>query len=281
MKKFRSVLFGLLISASPLLAAPQPAPPQKTQPSKETPLDAKEQLQVSQEPGACHFVPPAGWEYIDPAALPPLVKIMVRGKSSINSLPPSLNLAVEETSLNQSEYLDAIKQMHQYDRLNRWTSMGCIKAGGRDVAITQLDTKTKLGEARLIQAILVHEGIAYVLTATASKEEFAKFAPLFSKAIRSFTVNPSVFEMIPDKDRRLKLASACKELQSQWQKYAASFKGAPKDLPVKNIFENSPFKENNWIPFETMVSKDYADLNEQWRTALFTKVKNDLYQYQK
>jgi hypothetical protein len=251
------------------------APPQENVSSAEL---VKQQA-LAQEPGACIFTPPAGWSYVDPKALPPLVKLMVIGKGS-KELPPSINLAVEETSLTQDEYLNSIKEMHQFDRRTNWSVIGTVTNQGRPVTITQLDTKTKWGDTRMLQAILLHDGVAYVLTATSTKTEFPKFGPEFTKAIRSFTINKTVFEMVPDQERRARLISSYNQIKSSWNTYhnavTKSLKKASEPEICYTTFEDSDFKALEWRPFQVMVEKDYADLGEQWKDQLYTKINKEL-----
>jgi len=267
--KYHFLFIGVILLASPLYAAPS---------VKNPAIDQSDQAQIAKEPGACHFNPPEGWEYLDTSPLSPLVKIMVRGKGG-QSMPPSLNLAVEETDLTLDDYVKAIKQLHQFDRQSRWSILGKINTG-REVVITQLDTKTKWGEARILQAILVHEGIAYVLTATAHKDEFTKFSGDFLKAIRSFTVNKTVFEMVPEQERRLKLTNTCQNLKAGWKeslKEASNTqKNAAMDEMAIRLFDSNGFKTKYWEPFQNSINKDFSDLGDLWKQSLYKKMKNEL-----
>lgn len=237
------------------------------------------QQEIAQEPGACHFAPPTGWSYVDAKALPPLVKVMVVGKGA-KELPPSINLAVEETTLSQEEYINAIKEMYQFDRRTNWSVIGTINNQDRKVTITQLDTKTKWGDTRMLQAILLHDGVAYVLTATSTKTEFPKFGPEFTKAIRSFTVNKTVFELVPDQKRRMQLIDSYNRIKDRWNVYhdevAKSLAKASEAQISYTAFEDSDFKALEWRPFQVMVERDYADLGERWKSQLYKKIKKEL-----
>lgn len=258
---------------------PQTQARANSSPATQLSVNFSELLKIAEEPGACHFIPPEGWEYLDPKALPPLVKVMLRGKGS-HEMPPSINLAIEETSLSQDEYINAIKELHQFDRRSSWRAIGKINTMGREVVVTQIDAKTKWGDAKMLQAILLHEGIAYVLTANAHKDEFAQFSSHFLKSIRSFTVNKTVFEMVPDDERRLRLVEACKNTSKHWQSYydalAKDAQKASKREIALLAFENSTFQTQEWASFQQMVSRDYSDLGEQWRENLYKKVKKEL-----
>src|ERR1700722_19932474 len=60
------------------------------------------------QPSLCYFTPPSGWDIADPSSLSPRVKIAFL-KSTSNGFCPSINLAIEETSVSLSEYLKAVK----------------------------------------------------------------------------------------------------------------------------------------------------------------------------
>lgn len=152
----------------------------------------KTQEELLKQPGACHFDVPKGWEMVDPKVLLPEVKVMVKGKAlKANHLPPSINLALEETSLSLEEYLDAIKVMNTPDRNRKWSRMGSIHTKAGDMALTQLDLTSKWGDVRMIQALMIKNCVAYVITATSQLSEFSQFSKEFFSAIRSFGINPT------------------------------------------------------------------------------------------
>lgn len=149
------------------------------------------QVEVSKQPGACYFTPPKDWVLIDPKALPKEVKSMVRGPYK-DSLPPSMNLAMESTESSLEDYLNAIKLMHASNHLKKWKITGTISTDAGAMTLTQLDSTTNWGNVRMVQAIMIKDNIAYVITGTALSSEYAKYFPEFYKAIQSFHINLNV-----------------------------------------------------------------------------------------
>lgn len=143
---------------------------------------------VSQQPGAIMFTPPEGWFLADPKSLPSNIKIMVVGKGASES-PPSLNLAYENFSGSLKEYLRIV------DTINKkkgavWKDLGKIQTQAGEASLSQVDLKTQWGMERQMHVILLKDGIIYILTAAALKDEFPKFYKDFFTAMRSLKVNP-------------------------------------------------------------------------------------------
>lgn len=247
-----------------------------------SPLEAKASKPknaVEDESLSCYFLPPKGWEYIDPKVLPPLVKVMIRGKG-VGELPPSINLAVEKTDSTIEEYLNAIKTMNQLDRCTRWSRLGTMPSQAGELYLTQLDTQSKWGEVRMIQAITIQDGVVYVLTATALRTEFSKYCSDFFKAIQSFAINKNASEMIVDPQKQQLLKTGLKQLQESWK--AIYLKTSPSNEPPsprnipQSIFESNEFK-TKWVAFEQMVDKNFAEMGDSWKAYLYKQVKEELF----
>jgi hypothetical protein len=71
---------------------------------------AEEQVELQ-----CYFLPPDGWDIAAPETLSPKVKIAFFKKNN-KGFSPTINLAVEDTSVSSSEYLKAVKTIHEQDR---------------------------------------------------------------------------------------------------------------------------------------------------------------------
>lgn len=132
---------------------------------------------------AVAFTPPRGWRLADKISLPKHVLVMVVGRGA-HDYPPSINLGYDHFNGTIKEYLKLIKDIN--------ASQGCIlkdlgtintKAG--TASLCQFDEKTPWGEVRQMHAILLQDGIAYILTASALKEEFFRFYQDFFKSFES------------------------------------------------------------------------------------------------
>jgi hypothetical protein len=144
---------------------------------------------LSEQPGSVSFQPPEGWHLADPKSLPTHVKIMVVGKGS-HTFPPSINLAYDEFKGTLKDYLKVVDAINK--RLGAEAKdLGIIQTLAGQAQLIQIDSKNVWGIERQMQVIIVHHGIAYILTASALKDEFSKFYPHFFKSLKSLKINPA------------------------------------------------------------------------------------------
>lgn len=134
--------------------------------------------------------PPDGWSVIEDAGqLPAKVKVIFVGKGGANgAFAPSINVAVEESDLTIEEYREQAKKYHEMQAGTKCTHLGKIKTTAGFAEVVQIDRSTQWGEIRFLQAMLIHEHTAYVVTATCLKKQFSSLAAPFAKAIHSFTL---------------------------------------------------------------------------------------------
>lgn len=132
------------------------------------------------------FTPPAGWRMADPASLPTHVKIMVVGEGA-NELPPSINLGYEPFVGSLKEYLKIVKRINVSSG-DVWQDLGSIQTQAGPASLSQVDMKTKWGNLRQMHVIYLSDGIAYILTAAALKDEFPRFYPQFFESFHTFRV---------------------------------------------------------------------------------------------
>ncbi len=138
------------------------------------------------------FVPPKDWKKVDSEHLPASVKsgYLCKGEKGFC---PSLNLAVEKVKSTQEQYIKSVRKIHELNPQNRWRNLGSFQTTEGDAILTEIDTKNKLGDVRLLQLILVKEGYAYILTASALKEEFGKHCKEFQQSFKTFQIKPESF----------------------------------------------------------------------------------------
>lgn len=136
------------------------------------------------------FTPPKEWKPLNSVEIQKKyhhVKLGYTGKSK-KGLPPSLNLAIEKIgTLSLVEYLNAVKQIHESDAHNlEWKNLGSFSTQAGKATLTQVERRTEWGKVLLLQLIFIANQNAYVLTASALKEEFVLFYKEFETAFRSF-----------------------------------------------------------------------------------------------
>lgn len=132
------------------------------------------------------FTPPEGWRVADTTILPKLVKFMVVGKGSYE-VPPSMNLGFEPYTGTLRDYLKIIKNINA-SQGDVWKDLGTIDTESGPASLSQVDVKTEWGIIRQMHLIYLDQGMIYILTAAALKDEFPKFYADFFQALRSFHI---------------------------------------------------------------------------------------------
>jgi hypothetical protein len=134
--------------------------------------------------------PPKGWECIDdPTQLPQKVKVIYIGKGNKTSqFTPSINVAAEPTYLPLKEYVTIAKRYHEGQGGTQCFPLGKIKTESGDAELLQIDRLSQWGSIRFLQAMVIKEGVAYVVTATCLKNEFNSYSSQIFKAIQSLKV---------------------------------------------------------------------------------------------
>lgn len=139
------------------------------------------------------FTPPAGWGLADESKLPPSVRCMVIGKGK-GSFPPSINLAVEPFAGTTEDYLKIVKRLNQKNE-GHWRELGPLKSAAGTLQLSQLDSSSEWGSVRMIHAIIVADGNAYILTAASIKEEFFNYQKDFFRSFSSFSLKKELKEI--------------------------------------------------------------------------------------
>jgi hypothetical protein len=209
----------------------------------------------AEEASFCFFLPPQGWEITDPTTLSPRVKIaFVKPKNQ--GFFPSMNLSVEKTSVSLSEYLKAVKAIHEQDRNNHWRALGKVHTATGLAQLTEIDTTSEWGPVRMLQLILLKEGHAYVLTAAALKKEFSKFYKEIQTAFRSLTLTTNLLSCIPllEKQEGLK------------QKQESLF----------GVAKEEHFQEKYWPSFQQEVLTQFAEMGAYWQVLLLKQTQEEL-----
>lgn len=204
----------------------------------------------------CFFIPPIDWEMVDPHSLSPHVKVAFLKKEG-KKFFPSINLSVEETNVSLGAYLKAVKSIHERDRKNHWRALGKMKTPAGLAQLTEIDSHSDLGAIRILQLILIKDQRAYILTAAALREEFSQYYQTFQAAFRSLTLSQDLLSCIPQAERREALKTAQSSLLSQWTTHITE---STPSLPFEE-----PFNQQNWLPFQTQVVNNFADMGAYWQ----------------
>lgn len=149
-----------------------------------TDLNQKEEpLIEALEKEIISFKPPKNWKSVELDKLSPAVKMMLIGTGKEN-FPPSITLAVEPFSGTLKDYLKIVKNMNIAEK-TEWKDLGKIKTGAGSASLSQYDENSNWGVTRTMTTILVKNGNAYILSATALKSEFSGYYKDFFAAMRS------------------------------------------------------------------------------------------------
>lgn len=137
---------------------------------------------------AIQLTPPKGWECIsDPAQLPQKILSIYVGAGK-GQFTPSINIASEETTQSLDEYIRIAKSHHETQGETRCALLGSIDTKSGKAKLLQIDRVTNWGNVRFLQAILLEDKTAYVLTATCLQEEFSSLSGQFFKSFQSFSI---------------------------------------------------------------------------------------------
>lgn len=227
------------------------------------------------------FTPPAGWTMADGKSiqLPPKVKVMVIGKGSY-ALPPSMNLSLESYQGTLKQYLKIIKRMND-ERGYIWKDLGIIKTQAGPASLSQVDTKSQWGDNRQMHAILLKNGMIYILTASAMKDEFSLFYQDFFKAMRSLRVTSNYQDILssPQQKKELKdeIDKICAYWKSAYFQMSLESPSAQSETINEKLFNSEHFQTNTWKPFLESIRQKHADLGIEWQKMVEKKVKDELF----
>jgi hypothetical protein len=173
---------------------------------------------------------------------------------------PSLNLATEEVSVSLADYLRAVRSLHEANGTTTWREVGSLKTRAGAARLTEIDLPSDWGPLRLLQMILIRDGIAYILTGAALKEDFPQHYREFQKAFCSFTITPDPTECVASPEKRASLEAALRSLKSA----------------MTAEFVNEGFQKEHWLPFQDSVVNDYADMGAHWQIVMLQAAQEQL-----
>lgn len=214
-------------------------------------------------PGIAVFTPPSGWRSADNKDLSPHVKIFVIGPKIQNDMPPTMNLMIEPYEGTLKSYLKNVKKINDAHG-ETWKDLGSLKTKAGEASLSQVDIRSKWGGEKLMHAIIVKNGYAYVLTATASKNEFGRFYQQFYSALRSLQIYDHVFDLISVPERRESLKAAYANVQNAFEQALRSHANATFSVSDPNfreqILQSADFQNMEWLPLKP----SYTVIMQNW-----------------
>jgi hypothetical protein len=187
------------------------------------------------------FNPPTKWKLADPKYLSPMVEVCFLGKSN-TSFHPSINIATEQLVISQEEYLLIVKQIHQDDPNISYKEFGKLKTKAGIADLFELTSNSKFGVIKMLQAILVKDNKAYVLTGSMHNSEFKNISQIILKALKSFDIVSDLYCNIQNSEKKQLLEKTIKDLKG-----------------LKSI------KDKKWKKFEKTVMKEFSMQGSYWQ----------------
>lgn len=212
------------------------------------------------------FTPPKGWRLADQQGLSPHVQIMVVGKGN-NTYPPSMNLATEKFSGTLKDYLKIVKKINEAEKVE-WKDLGPIRTLSGNANLSQVEITTQWGQIKMMHAIAVKDQTAYILTASALKEEFPKFYKDFFNSIQSLAINKDLYETLKDSKQRSNLKKIHLDLETQFDRL---LKESPSSSP-KDVFESEAFQNEYWKPYQSKLEKEFSGMGGDWVSMILSSV---------
>lgn len=217
----------------------------------------------------CFFMPPKNWEIVDAHSLSPKVVIGFLEKSK-KGFCPSINLAIEPVNTTLSEYVQAVKNLHEQDRTTRWRDLGKLKTRAGIARLTEIDTKSKWGDVRLLQMLFVKDGSAYVLTAAASKEDFASFYSEIKHSFASFAITSNLLSLVTSQDKKELLEKRIDQLK---MRCSSTLIDSHEDAIA---IDSSSIITKEWSSFKDYLIEQHNDLGTFWQLQLLQSLREEI-----
>lgn len=147
-----------------------------------------------------HFLPPTNWQAATPSTLSSYVQIGFIGKGA-SEFRPSVNFATEAVDVSLKQYVKAVKKIHAEEVNTSWRDLGKFMMQAGEGRLTEMTSASPWGEVKILQALFVKDGTAYIITGAALKQEFEQFQLDFLKTFRSFSLLQDLFSPLPSEKR--------------------------------------------------------------------------------
>ncbi|MBS0623394.1 MAG: hypothetical protein JSS62_02105 [Verrucomicrobia bacterium] len=130
--------------------------------------------------------PPVDWQCIDdPAQLPKTVHVLYVGHGTTR-FAPTIHLSSEPLASSLEDYIQTAKNYHQRSPDALCQDLGRIETCSGIGRVIKIDSPSVYGEVSLLQAYILCQQRAYVVTGTSLKEDFGSFSEEFYRTVQSF-----------------------------------------------------------------------------------------------
>lgn len=206
------------------------------------------------------FSIPKKWDLVSTKDFAKSVKVGCIAKSK-NTIKPSINLATEYTKKNFEEYIQAAKNLHIADRKNTYTSLGYLSLKHGKAYLSQIETKSKCGDIRILQCLFMKDHIVYILTGVCEKQDYLNFYDEFILAFESFEIANSPFETIKDLSKENLLKNRLEAIKASWQTLQEKYPSKT----IDDLFLDKTFQKKTWKSFEKFLTQTFKDKGLIWQ----------------
>ena len=191
----------------------------------------------------CIFTPPKNWQAAKPKELSQYVQIGFVAQGS-DGFVSSVNLATEVVDCGLKDYVKAVKQIHTSEPKTEWRDLGVFKTKTDSGRLVQITSPSSWGDLVLLQAIVVKNKTAYVLTASMLKKDFPTLQSTILESLKSLEIVPDLQSSIQDIAMRKK-----------WSEL------------LKTLGENQTAEHNakDWSALQQFVEKEAEHLGAYWQ----------------
>ncbi|MBS0616349.1 MAG: hypothetical protein JSR58_07360 [Verrucomicrobia bacterium] len=158
-----------------------------------------------------YFVPPPGWELADSSTNTSLTKASFISKAHPGC---AISLSMEPADGSLKDYIAAVKALFAHDPNARWRDVGPYKTTTGEGKLVEIEMKSTGGEQRLLQLITLQNNVAYIVTTTAPKGNFALLAPTFKKVLQSFACTSDPLIALNDPQKKTLIENAIHAFQT-------------------------------------------------------------------
>lgn len=167
------------------------------------------------------FTPPASWNYVHPSKSSEYVLVSFKGKG-LGPVHPTINLATEETEASLKDYVKAVKAIHLKTPGTKWRDLGPFHMKAGQGELTEISSKTPVGEVKVLQAIFTQNKTAYILTCSLLKKEFLELQKEVLTSFQSFSLEENLYTALSTEEKRTALHEIFTLLETPISEQASS-----------------------------------------------------------
>lgn len=240
------------------------------------------QISPPQLPEMCSFTIPDGWQQEKSTRIVDPTKILVKTEKDAISLAPSINLVIEKIDMTLPEYTNLIKGLYEYVDDAEWNDLGNINTKAGQARLTMIDMEHKYGPIRIMQLSFVKDGILYLITNTALKNDFQKHYQNFFNAMRSFTIYDDIADIPQNNENRAEVALKNNQAKEIWSTIYQQVKEENPNLTpnaiAEKVFENEQFQEQ-WKPLQQTFKESTTNIGPVWQSYILERLQKNYLEY--